>query len=655
MESIVIGGERCREWAESSELEWLETNGTGGFAMGTVSGANTRRYHGLLVASLRPPVERQVLLSRLEEEVLCDGEMSNLGAAQYPGAVTPAGFQMLEEFRLDPFPTWVYRTGCARVEKRVFLVEGSQTVVVLYRVSSRCRLRVRPFLAYRDYHCLQHASDAFRRDVESAGSTLRVEPFAGGPRLRLHHNAAGFVRVGNWYYRNEYRKEMERGLDFQEDLYSPGWLDFELEAGGTAFVVGTLEEFTAPSLDDVFAWERARCAAAEDVPGRLERAAEQFLVRRVDGSPTIIAGYPWFTDWGRDTMISIPGLLLARGRFAEARAILRGFLQYLDQGLIPNRFPDGGERPEYNTADATLWMFVAAWGLRGDSASCSEFLRSEFYPAAKEIVAWHRRGTHYGIQVDAADGLLSAGYAGTQLTWMDAKVGDWVVTPRHGKAVEINALWYNALRMTASWALEFGETEYAEELDGFADRVRESFGRAFWNAERGCLYDRIAPEGPDARVRPNQLFAVSLPFGLLDEEEQRAVVRVVEAELLTPVGLRTLAPGDGEYRGRYEGGPWQRDGAYHQGTVWPWLMGPYVDARLAALGCTAENVSLCMGLVSRMMGELERQCLGSVAEIYDGDEPRRAVGAPAQAWSVAELLRVRQKLVGVTSTASRPQ
>jgi predicted glycogen debranching enzyme len=466
IDPIVAGGNRCRDWAVSSELEWLETNGAGGFAMGTVSGANTRRYHGLLVASMRPPAERQMLLSRMEEEVRCGGEIANLGAAQYPGVVAPCGYRLLEQFRLDPFPVWVYRVGGARVEKRVFLVRGQQTAVIAYCASERCAIHVRPFLAFRDYHSLRHAGDAFPIAVESDGRTLSVQAFAPGPRLRFHHNARGFVSGGDWYYRNEYREEMERGLDFQEDLYSPGWFDFELEAGEAGFIVATAEDAAAPRWDAVRDWERERRKQG-DWPNRLESAAEQFLVRRADGSPTILAGYPWFTDWGRDTMISIPGLLLSRGRMEEAREILRGFLTHRNQGLIPNRFPDRGEAPEYNTADATLWMFLAAWGLRGDAGS-REFLRDTFYPAAREAIAWHRRGTHYEIRVDGTDGLLSAGYAGTQLTWMDAKVGDWVVTPRHGKAVEINALWYNALRMTAWWAREFGDAEYAAELDGDA-------------------------------------------------------------------------------------------------------------------------------------------------------------------------------------------
>ncbi|MBL8174048.1 MAG: glycogen debranching enzyme family protein [Bryobacterales bacterium] len=642
MEPIAIEGQRCRQWEHSSELEWLETNAAGGFAMGTVSGANTRRYHALLVAALRPPVDRHVLLSRLEEEVLCDGDIANLGAAQYPGIVTPAGFQLLDQFRLDPFPTWIYRTPCTTLEKRLFLVPGSQTAVIAYHASSRCRLRVRPFVAFRDYHSLQHAGDHFRRHVEHHGSTLTIAPFDAPPSLFLHHNAAGFVPVGNWYYRNEYRKEMERGLDFQEDLYSPGWFDFELEPGQTAFVVATSENSPAPSLQQVRDWEHARRQSSANTP-TLDSAAEQFLVHRTGSSPTIIAGYPWFTDWGRDTMISIPGLLLARGRTHLAREILRAFLTHLNQGLIPNRFPDRDEAPEYNTADATLWMFVAAWGLRGDPAS-QHFLQHTFYPAARQIIDWHRRGTHYNIHVDPADSLLSAGYPGTQLTWMDAKVGDWVVTPRHGKAVEINALWYNALRMTACWAAGCGDNAGAEELDRLAGRTRDSFEREFWNSSRQCLYDRIAPEGKDDRLRPNQIFAVSLPFPLMEQEQQQAIVAAVEAALLTPVGLRTLDPAHPEYQRRYEGNPWQRDGAYHQGTVWPWLLGPFIDARLNAFGPTEDNLRFCRALVAGLMSELDRGCLGSIAEIYDADPPRRPQGAPAQAWSVAELLRISQKL-----------
>jgi predicted glycogen debranching enzyme len=342
-------------------------------------------------------------------------------------------------------------------------------------------------------------------------------------------------------------------------------------------------------------------------------------------------------------MISLPGLLTVTGRLDEAREIIQGFLEHRSQGIIPNRFPDAGETPEYNTADATLWMFQAmrGWLAAGGDRS---FLRDVFYPAAKDIIDWHFHGTWFNIGVDANDGLLMAGSPGTQLTWMDAKVGDWVVTPRHGKPVEINALWHGALCLMAEWAHEVGDAA-ASSYRSAAERARASFRAKFWNSSRECLYDVLQPDGAVARLRPNQIFAVSLPFDLLDQEQQRAVVRMVERELLTPAGLRTLEPSDPEYRPRYTGSPFERDGAYHQGTVWPWLMGPYIDAYLRAFGTTPESLDYCRKLVEGLEREsMSRGCIGSVAEIYDADEPRFPRGCPAQAWSVAELARVRAVL-----------
>ncbi|HEY6101535.1 MAG TPA: amylo-alpha-1,6-glucosidase, partial [Anaeromyxobacter sp.] len=353
---------------------------------------------------------------------------------------------------------------------------------------------------------------------------------------------------------------------------------------------------------------------------------------------TVVAGYPWFTDWGRDTMISVPGLLVARGRHAEAREVLRGFLAHLDQGLVPNRFPDRGERPEYNTADGTLWLFQALSAYEragGDQA----FLR-EAYPAIQEIVGWHERGTHHGIRVDPADGLLVAGDAGTQLTWMDAKVGDWVVTPRHGKPVEVNALWHGALRLASRWAGALGHRADAAGFASKADRVARAFDLAFWDPARGHLADVVRPDGVDRRLRPNQIFAVSLPHPLLDPPRRRAVVDAVERALLTPYGLRTLAPDEPEYRSVYRGGPVERDGAYHQGLVWPWLLGPLVRARLAAYGRSPANLARCRALLGGLEAHLHEAGLGHVSEILEPEPPFRPVGAPAQAWSVATALEV---------------
>ncbi len=627
-----IDRETCTDYARSSKLEWLETNGTGGFAMGTVAGANTRRYHGLLVASLRPPVDRHVLLSKLEEEV----NQTPLGVSQYPGTLAPEGFRHLTGFRLDPFPVWSYEAGGVRIEKKLFLVERRQSVVIQYQADWTCRLRVRPFLAYRDYHSLSHANSSLDGRTIDTGSSIEIRPYAGMPALALAHSPAAFEAGGGWYHNTEYLEELDRGLDFREDLYTPGSLVFELGPATPAWIVATIERagaYDAGTIRELETAERERRRPQSRDPfvARLLAAADQFRARRADGKPTIMAGYPWFTDWGRDTMIALPGVLIARGLLDEARQVIQGFLDHLNQGLIPNRFPDRGEQPEYNTADGTLWMFQAVYAYEqagGDAAF--------FYPAAKEIIGWHERGTHHRIGVDPADGLLAAGGPGSQLTWMDAMVGDWVVTPRDGKPVEINALWYNALKLMEKFARQASDS--AAPYTRAARRVKQSFAKAFWNPQRNCLYDRIGADGPDPTLRPNQIFAVSLPFPLLDKKQQQAVVKTVEQHLLTPVGLRTLAPGEEGYRPRYEGDPWRRDGAYHQGTVWPWLLGAFVAACLNAFGRSKKNLDSCRRLVRGMESELERGCLGSIAEICDADPPHRPAGTAAQAWSVAGLI-----------------
>ena len=621
-----IGRDTLRDFSRASKLEWLETNGTGAFAMGTLAQVNTRRYHALLVASLRPPVERYALLSRVEEEVViggAGGRWHGLGVCQYPG-VALQGCEWLEEFTSDPCATWKFLIDSgapARVhlEKQVYLMEGRQGVVIRYRADRAIELRVRPFLAYRDYHSLGHA----RGDV-----------FGGLPQIEFHHDGR-FEPGADWYYNIEYLMEQERGLDFREDLYTPGVIVLDLKPGEWAPICASVT---------VLGCDGGGHKAAPQYQAPVVRA-DPFVVKRADGRPTIIAGYPWFTDWGRDTMISLPGLLVVAGRLDEARAIIEGFLAHMQRGVIPNRFPDAGEKPEYNTADATLWMFqaVRAWLKAGGDRT---FLRDTFFPAAKEIIAWHRRGTWYGIGVDPEDHLLRAGDPGTQLTWMDAKLGDWVVTPRDGAAVEINALWHGALRLAAEWAEDLGDAA-AADFSGEADLVRESFRVKFWNPARECLYDVIQDRGSVTKIRPNQIFAVSLPFDLLERDQQRSVVRMVERELLTPAGLRTLDRGDPEYKGRYQGSPAERDGAYHRGTVWPWLIGAFVDAYLVAFGGGAENLAYCQGLIERLERHaLEGACPDSIGEIYDGDEPHAPRGCPAQAWSVAEVARAKAVIAG---------
>ncbi len=648
---IAVDRERCVDFERSSHLEWLETNGTGGFAMGTVSGANTRRYHGLLVASLRPPVERLVVLAKLDETVSIDGANLALGTNQYPGTLHPTGFRHLVGFRLDPFPIWTFEVSGARLEKKVFLVQGEQTVVIQYQSTRTCGLRVQPFLAFRDYHSLAKANASFNASVRESQQpglrTLSVRPYRGRPELHLRYSDGGrpFERDGGWHYNTEYLEELDRGLDFREDLYRIGTLHLQLAPDSPVWIVASLEPDQRIDGDAVKRLERLERlrrpipSQVDMMASRLLSAADQFIVKRADGNPTVIAGYPWFTDWGRDTMIALPGLLLARGRHAEAREVLRGFLHHVSQGLIPNRFPDQGEQPEYNTADATLWMFQAVQSYL-QSGGDRGFLAEEFYPAARAILRWHWKGTHNGIAIDERDGLLIAGGEGTQLTWMDAKVEGRVVTPRHGKPVEVNALYYNALRLMAQWARSLEAAQDAAIYELEAATVKDSFEAAFWNEQRQCLYDVLTPIGPDARLRPNQLLAVSLPFQLLAPARRVAVVRAVEAALLTPVGLRTLARGDPGYVPHYRGGVAERDGAYHQGAVWPWLLGPFIRAYLRVFGNNSVNVAYCRALLRGLEKHLEEGCLGTISEIFEPEPPHRAVGAPAQAWSVAELLQV---------------
>ena len=561
--------------------------------MGTVAGLNTRRYHALLVASLKPPAERYVLLSRFEEEALVGDRTFALYSCQYPGKLVDEGSRYLEDFRDQPCAAWRYSLDGVKFERQVYLVPGRQAVVVRYRSDHALTLRIRPFLAYRDYHSLRRADSS---------------PYGGLPRIAFLSKGS-FADDPKWYYNIEYLTELERGLDFREDQFTPGVLTLDLPT----------REWTP-----VCASVNHADHADETEPPTVKR--DPFIVRRVDGKPTIIAGYPWFTDWGRDTMISLPGLLIAGGNLKDAREIIEGFLEHRRQGIIPNRFPDSGETPQYNTADATLWMFQAVriWLQAGGDVA---FLRDVFYPAAKEIVTWHVHSA------DARDSLLSVG---PQLTWMDTKF-----TPRSGKPVEINALWHAALALMGDWGSMLNDPG-AEAYRADAARVRDSFRASFWNPQRECLYDVLTREGPDAKLRPNQIFAVSLPFGLLEQEHQQAVVRIVERELLTPLGLRTLERSDPGYQPRYQGSPAERDAAYHQGTVWPWLLGPFIDAYLAAFGKTPENLAYCRGLTGNLETEAARNgCIGSIAEIYDADEPRHPRGCPAQAWSVAEIARVK--------------
>jgi predicted glycogen debranching enzyme len=645
---VVTDAHRAGEdfWTDreaARRAEWLETNGLGGYASSTLAGLNTRRYHGLLVAAAKPPVGRAVLLSKLEETLVLGDDRFELSVNRYADVVSPEGDRFLTEFSVDPFPRWVYRAGGAVLTKTLFLVNGEDTLVVsweLARGGEGARLDVRPLVAFRDYHSLTHENGALDGTLDVAEGRVTIRPYPSHPALTFGHDAGELDRSAYWYRGFEYDIERESGFDCREDLYSPFRLVFSIGQGrGGTLVASTKERGVAEA--PALRWlEDERRRAVTDLPDdppalrAFRRAADQFLVARgEDPRPsTVIAGYPWFTDWGRDTMIALPGLTLATGRHDVARRILETFAAHVDGGMIPNRFPDEGAEPEYNTVDATLWFVDAVRAFR--DATKDETLVDALFPTLLAIVEAHEKGTRYGIRVDA-DGLLASGAEGVQLTWMDARIGEHVVTPRRGKPVEIQALWFNALSFLAG-ALEDRGDVRAARITALAARARESFDALFWNEEAGCLYDVVDGGERDASIRPNQVLALSLAHPLVTGERAARVLEIIERHLLTPYGLRTLSPSDPRYRGRYEGGPPERDGAYHQGTAWPWLLGPFVLAHLRSNGNGARQKAAewLRPLVSYMLGP----GLGQVPEIFDGDAPQRPAGCFAQAWSVAQLI-----------------
>ncbi|MBV9070602.1 MAG: glycogen debranching enzyme family protein [Acidobacteria bacterium] len=603
------------DFERASQLEWIETNGLGGWAGSSVTFANTRRYHGMLVAALPGRTERTVLVSKLDETV----NSVDLGTNRFPDVIHPRGFERLVSFERGVFPVWQYVAGGVKLRKTVVAPHGENLTIVLYEVLDCAKpfeLRLSPFVAGRDYHSLIHCTDASLPfiHIDVPGATFKAKP--------------------DCWKEFDYERERERGLDYLEDLFTPGSYVVTLKRGDVLPVVIGVEDADWDALG-MIEDERARREALvigtrDDFARCLRLAADQFLIER-DEKKTIIAGYHWFTDWGRDTMIALPGLCLATGRFDDAKQILRHWLAAASKGMIPNRFPDGTNEPEFNSADAGLWLFIAVWRYR-EATNDDAFVRDEALPVLREAINWLDRGTRFGIHVDL-DGLLYAGANGVALTWMDAIVNGQAVTPRRGKPVEINALWYNALRIVAELSTDSG-------LRSRADGVRESFEAAFWNRHSQCCYDVVNPN--DASIRPNQLLAISLPFPLFDDARAEEILGVCEAQLLTPVGLRTLSPTDPRYRGRLVGDQHSRDTAYHQGTVWPWLLGPFIDALLRYRGET--GIASARALLANLQTHLNEAGLGTIGEIFDGEPPHTPRGCIAQAWSVGEVLRALAKL-----------
>ena len=642
-----IEREDCQDLGRALSLEWLETNGRGGFASGTVAGANTRRYHALLLTARRPPSDRFVLVNQVEEWIEVDGRALPLSTNIYRGVVHPEGYRRCTGFTTVPWPTWTYDCDAGAIRRELFCVRGRDLVLLRWSVggsnSGPLSLRVRPKLSGRDYHATHRENPTLATDAEARDGRVTFRPYVGLPAVHGLHNGV-YRHDPEWYRRIQLEEEKLRGLDHEEDWWSPGEFVYRLTAGSSATLVLTTDSIEALDVEALIDGELQRRTKVRRAAGRKEpltrslwEASETYLSVRNHGQ-TVIAGYPWFTDWGRDTFVSLPGLCLVTGRLEEAWQVIESFSRHVSQGMVPNRFPDQGEQPEYNTIDASLW-FIHAVDRYLTYSGNRALVREDVWPVVKQIIDGYRHGTRHNIHMDT-DGLVAGGMPGAQLTWMDAKVGDWVVTPRNGKPVEVQALWVRALEVGARLAELSGEPDFAASCR--SDRVRavRSFQSKFWYETGGYFYDVIeGPEGNDVSIRPNQIFAMALCDDLATKERAEKAVLLVREQLLTPVGLRTLSPRDLRYRPRYEGGVAERDSAYHQGTVWPFLLGPFVTAWLNVFGRTKGVVSEARSFMDGLQAHLQERGLGHVSEVFDAEPPHQARGCPAQAWSVAEPLR----------------
>ncbi|MGB3300406.1 MAG: amylo-alpha-1,6-glucosidase [Phormidesmis sp.] len=673
--AITFGRDICSDLAQATGREWLITNGTGSYGCGTLSGILTRCYHGLLIAALKPPLGRTLLLTKLDETVHYQSIYYPLSCDRWAGGTTTGhGYRNLESFQLEgTIPTWHYACADALLEKRIWMQPGENTTYIRYtlrRASGPLTLSIKAIVNYRDHHSTTQSNQQSKQiQTQSHPRGLKVQALSQTSEqaapFYLLTSKGQMIPASKWYQHYFLTTEKYRGLAHLDDNFHAATLRTTLSVGESITIVASTQP--APNLDGEAALQirqadenallnafsstlSAQGSPAEEtlstgsapVEPWLKQwvlAADQFVVNRalpnMPTGKTIIAGYPWFGDWGRDTMIALPGLTLATGRPDIARPILQTFAQYLSQGMLPNAFPEANDTPGYNTVDATLWYFEA---IRAYIAATQDFeLLSELFPALTEVLDWHVRGTRYSIEVDPSDGLLYAGEPDAQLTWMDAKVDDWVVTPRIGKPVEINALWINALCCMACFAEQL--TEPAEKYASLVAAAAKGFER-FWHAGHGHCYDVLdGPNGHDASLRPNQLFAVSLIYGpVLTPLQNKAIVDVCAQQLLTSHGLRSLCPKHPDYIGVYGGDRFKRDGAYHQGTVWAWLIGPFIQAHLKVY----KNPQLARTFLIPLAHHLSAGCIGTLSEIFDGDAPFTPRGAYAQAWSVAEGLRAWQ-------------
>lgn len=668
MREIRVERQILRDLPRALESEWLVTNGLGGYASSTILGINTRKYHGLLVAAFNPPVDRRVLLCKLDEEIVCRKDRHAFGSNEFQDGIHPQGYKNIAGFKQSPFPTFSYSNSATKLEKTILMPYGKNATIVTYETSTRCEepadLWIYPLVNSRHFHNTTTKDSQRLNLTQSDPKTISIQSTEPASALILSSNAGEFEKQEKWIERVFFRKDSSQGTSCFDDYYTPGRFKVTLEPNSkkSLYIAAT----AGNNLDEAEKAHQTLADELKDIKGLTEREAHRldnlvqkhssavkeppeawrewllsatdcFLVdRQSTGTKTVIAGYPWFEDWGRDALISLPGLALVTERYEQAKEILLTFQSYCWKGIIPNRFPDqAGNQPTYNTVDATLWYLNSVFQYLNYTYDF-EFIKQRLWATLQSIIDHHQKGTINGIRVDS-DGLLCHG---PQLTWMDATVNNTPITPREGKSVEVQALWYNALKIMELLSLHFDDTDLSEEYQVLAEKARRSFLRKFWRDTQG-LADVVEGEKADRSIRPNQILAVSLPFTLLDRHKQKVIVSEVRRKLWTPYGLRTLSNIDPSYRGTYAGDSTERNYAYHNGTVWSWLLGPFTSAHLRVENHTPDQRAFAFQTFLRPLfqNQIRKAGLGNLSEIFDGDFPHLPRGCIAQAWSVAEPLR----------------
>ncbi len=628
-----------------SSLEWIETNGLGSFAFGTVSGAHTRRYHGLFLGALHPPGDRILLLSKLEERLYFDGQAPvDLATNYYPGVTYPSGYQLISYFNTFPCITWHFSKNNWKIQKQICMIQGRQGVLVRYELleGEAAVFSLAPLLAYRNYNSLVRENSYINHTISNPEPGIFVlNPYENMPELvfAIPPNAQ-FSSSLDWFRNFQYRVEKARGFDFQEDLYNPGMISLRLTPKMPFTLWVGLEKFSSQLPEEAFQNEiqermnKNRSYPLPEMARALSITGEKFLIRRQDGTPSILAGFPWFEDWGRDCFISLPGLLIETGKTRQACDILKSWIQYLKNGLLPNRFPDAGDQAEYNSADAIFWYIwaLSKYVLASNDTQTLKGILPKIQNALKILI----QGTIHGIHVDLNDGLIFSGELGFQLTWMDAKIGNNVITPRMGKPIEINALWIYALDFLNQM---FPNDSVSIELRPILDLAKNNFFKKFWNESKGYFNDVIdGPQGAETNLRPNQIIGLALVHEILVPEKAKLALKQCQEQLLTPFGLRTLSPQDPKFHSKYQGNSLERDSAYHQGTVWPWLLGFYGES-LLKFG-EQNKISEFKQLILNLQQHLQEFGIDGISEVFDATVPFLPGGCPFQAWSVAEVFRI---------------